>query len=69
MLSFLKEIFDDWITRAAGIVFILILALVAFNVFSQFPEQHPLIGVFLFGMVPVLFILGGIIFVLALLKS
>jgi hypothetical protein len=69
MLRFLKEVFDDWITRAAGIVFILIFALVMFNVFSAFPQQHPLIGVFLFGMVPALFILGGIIFVLAILKS
>ena len=64
-----KEIFDDWITRAAGIVFILILALVIFNVFSDFPQDHPLIGVFLFGMVPLLFIIGGIIFVLAILRS
>ena len=69
MLRLIKEIFDDWITRAAGIVFVLILALVIFDVFSKIPQQHPLLGVFLFGMVPVLFIAGGIIFVLAILKS
>jgi hypothetical protein len=69
MTKTIKEIFNDWITRAAGIVFLLILALVIFNLLSKFPETHPLIGVFLFGMVPVLFIAGGIIFVLAILKS
>ncbi len=69
MLTILKEVFDDWVTRAAGILFILILALVLFNVFSEIPQQHPLIGVFLFGMVPILFIIGGVIFVMAILKS
>ncbi len=64
----LRRIFDDWITRAAGIVFVLILALVVFNIFSNLPEQYPLFGVFNFSMVPILFIVGGIIFVLAILN-
>jgi hypothetical protein len=67
-MKFLRELFDDWLTRAAGINFVLIVALVVFNVFSDLPEKHPLFGVFNFSMVPVLFITGGIIFVLAILK-
>ena len=65
----LREIFDDGVTRAAGIVFLLIVAVVVFNLYSSLPERYPLFGVFSFLMVPVLFIAGGIIFVLAILRS
>jgi len=65
----LRDIFDDWLTRAAGIVFILTLALVIFNNISTLPDKYPLFGVFNFGMVPVLFIAGGVIFVLAIIRS
>ena len=68
-MRYLREVFDDGITRAAGIVFLLIVAVVAFNLYSDLPERYPLFGVFSFLMVPVLFIVGGIIFVLAILKS
>ena len=67
-MRFLGKIFDDWLTRGAGIVFILIMALVIFNLYSDIPEKYPLFGVFNFAMVPVLFIAGGAIFVLAILK-
>jgi hypothetical protein len=65
----LREVFDDGITRAAGAVFLLIIGVVVFNLYSKLPEQYPLFGVFCFLMVPILFIAGGIIFVLAILKS
>ena len=68
-MKYLREIFDDWLTRAAGLNFILIVALVTFNIFSDLPEKYPFFGVFNFSMVPILFITGGIIFVLAILKS
>ncbi len=64
-----REIFNDWLTRAAGINFILIMVVVLFNVFSDLPEVHPLFGVFVFSLVPILFISGGIIFILAILRS
>ncbi len=67
-MRYLREIFDDWLTRAAGIVFVLIVALVIFNIYSDLPEKYPLFGVFNFSMVPVLFIAGGVIFILAILK-
>jgi len=67
-LRYLREIFDDWLTRAAGIVFVLITALVIFNIYSDLPEKYPLFGVFNFSMVPMLFIAGGVIFILAILK-
>jgi len=68
-LRYLREIFDDWLTRAAGIVFVLIVALVIFNIYSDLPEKYPLFGVFNFSMVPILFIVGGVIFILAILRS
>ena len=69
LTSFISEVFDDWVTRSAGLVFILIMALVIFNMFSDLPEMYPFFGVFNFSMVPVLFIIGGIIFILAILRS
>ena len=69
MLKFFREVFDDGVTRAAGIVFLLIVAVVVFNVYSPLPERYPLFGAFSFLMVPVLFVVGGIIFVLAILRS
>ena len=68
-MKYLREIFDDWLTRAAGINFVLIVALVIFNMFSDLPEKYPLFGVFNFSMVPILFVAGGVIFVLAILRS
>ena len=68
-MRYLPEIFDDWLTRAAGIVFVLIVALVIFNIYSDLPERYPLFGVFNFSMVPILFIVGGVIFILAILRS
>ncbi len=68
-MRFIRDIFDDNLTRAAGIVFVLIFALVIFNIYSSLPMQFPLFGVFNFSMVPILFIAGGIIFVLAILRS
>ncbi len=68
-MKYLREIFDDWLTRAAGIVFVLIVALVIFNLVSDLPERYPLFGVFNFSMVPILFIVGGVIFILAILRS
>ena len=63
-----RIIFDDWLTRAAGVVCLLIVALVFFNMNSDIAEQYPLLGVFIFSMIPVLFIVGGMIFILAILK-
>ena len=68
-MRYLREIFDDWLTRAAGIILILIVGLVIFNTVSDLPEKYPLFGVFNFSMVPVLFIIGGVIFILAILKE
>jgi len=55
--------------RAALIVFVLIIASTIFNIYSHLPEQYPLFGVFNYALVPVLFIAGGVIFVLAILRN
>ncbi len=65
-MRYLREIFDDWLIRAAGIIFILIVGLVIFNTVSDLPEKYPLFGVFNYSLVPVLFIAGGIVFISAL---
>ncbi len=68
-MRYLREIFDDWLTRAAGIIFVLIVGLVIFNTVSELPEQYPLFGVFNFSLVPILFIAGGVVFVLAIVRE
>ncbi len=68
-MRYLREIFDDWLTRAAAVNFVLIVALVIFNIFSDLPEKYPLFGVFNYSLVPILFIAGGIVFVLTILRE
>jgi len=68
-LRYLREIFADWLTRAAGIIFILIVGLVIFNTVSDLPEKYPLFGVFNYSLVPILFIAGGVVFVLTILRE
>ena len=65
----LAEIFNDWVTRGAGIILLLIIAVVIFNIYSPLPERYPLFGVFTHSLVIILFIAGGIIFVRAIMKS
>ena len=68
ILRYITEVFDDWLIRTAGIVFVLIMTLVIFNMNSDLPEKYPLFGVINFGLVPVLFIAGGVVFVITILK-
>jgi len=67
-LKYLREIFSDWLTRAAGIMLLLILFLVIFSLNSDLPEANPLFGVFMYSLVPVLFIAGGVVFILAIIR-
>ena len=68
LLRILSDIFDEWLTRAAGIVCVLIVAIVIFNMRSELSETYPVLGALVYAMVPVLFIAGGVIFVMAILK-
>lgn len=67
-MKYLREIFDDWLTRAAGIMLLLILFLVIFSFNSDLPERYPLFGVFMYSLVPLFFIGGGVIFILAIIR-
>jgi len=64
----MRQVFNDWLTRAAGLVLVLAAATVLFNIYSGLPEEYPLVGVFAYSLVPILFAAGGIIFVLAILQ-
>jgi hypothetical protein len=68
IMKYFRGIFDDGLSRTAGIIFALVWAVVLFSQFSRLTEQHPLFGVFVFLLVPVLFILGGIVFVADILR-
>ena len=64
----MHEIFNDWPTRVAGVVFILLMGLTIFNILSGILEKNPLAGVLTYALVPLLFVLGGLAFILALLR-
>ncbi len=66
MLSRWRGIFNDKYTRAAGIVFVITVVTVMFNTFFHVETNHPLIGVFAFAMVPIMVVVGGIVFILAI---
>ena len=68
-MRILREIFDDWLIRASAIVFVLIVASTLFNIYSHLPEEYPFFGVINFSLVPILFMAGGIIFVLVILRN
>ena len=67
-LRLARDIFDDWLTRGAAIICVIIVAIVIFNMNSDIAEEFPLLGTLIFAMVPVSFIAGGMIFVVAILK-
>lgn len=64
----LKAIFSDRLMKAAGAIFLLIVIFDIFNFASPLPFTFPQLGVFTFLMVPILFILGGIVFIMAIIK-
>jgi len=68
-LRFFSDIFNDWITRAAGIILILLLINLAFNVFFvHFQQQYPFLQLISLVMVFVFIITGGILFFIAIVK-
>ncbi len=67
-MSRFKAIFNDRLMKAAGLIFFLIIIFVIFNFASNLPFTYPQLGVFTFLMVPILFILGGIVFIMAIIK-
>ncbi len=67
-MKYFKGTFNDRITKAAGIIFVLIWIVVLFGNYSSIPESHPLLGSMIFLLVPLLFIGGGITFIIAILK-
>ena len=66
MKKLLRDVFDDWLTRIAGVLLVLIIAVLAFNTFSNLTTRFPILGMISFTAEPVLFIVGGVIFVLAI---
>ena len=63
-----KAVFSDRLMKAAGVIFLLIIVFDIFNFASSLPFTYPQLGVFTFLMVPVLFVLGGIVFIMAIIK-
>lgn len=67
-MKYLRGIFNDVPSRLAGVIFLLVCLVVIYSNYSGFPEQHPMFGVFVFMLVPILFVAGGIVFVIAIMR-
>jgi hypothetical protein len=68
-MKLLRSIFDDKLTIAAGVILLVIIVLTIFNNYSGMPTRYPLFGVLDYSLVPILFILGGVIFLVAIYKN
>jgi hypothetical protein len=71
-LSGLKNLFhvlDDWRMKASAVLLLLMIIVFTFNLVTGIPLRKPLIGVFSYGMVPALFIVGAINFLFIIIKS
>ncbi len=65
----MRRFFEAKLIRAAAIILVLTIVVVIFNTFSHLPREYPLLGVFTFSLVPILFVAGAVVFVRAILKS
>lgn len=69
ILKIIKDIFSDRLTISAAVAFSVIVALVVFVSISMTPEHHPLFGSIIFLLIPIIFIIGALIFFYAILRS
>ncbi len=68
-LRFVSNVFDDWVTRAAGLVLVMLLGTLAFNIFFvHFQMQYPFLMLISLVMALVFVIAGGILFFIAIVK-
>jgi hypothetical protein len=65
----LRYLAKDKLVTIAAIILALIVAVVLFTTFSDLPVEHPLFGVFIYATIPVLFVSGAVVFIIAVLRS
>ena len=63
------EFFESKSIKAATLILELTIGVIIFNHFSSLPHHNPHLGLVTFSLVPVLFVVGAIVFVRAILKS
>jgi len=59
----------DGLTRAFGAIFVLIIVLVILNTFSDLRATNPQLGLFFFSLSLILFLAGGVVYILAILRE
>ncbi len=63
------RVLDDRLTAAQFILLVLLVVVFIFNTASNLFLTHPLAGIFTLSLVPILFVLGGINFILIIVRS
>ncbi len=64
----LKDILDDWFTKATVIILAGIVALVSISIFSTLPEQYPVFGFSIIFIVLGLAIAEGLFFFFLIIR-
>jgi len=68
-MRYLREVLADGLTRAFGTILVLIIVLVILNTFSNFHETNPQLGTFFLSLSLILFLAGGVVYALAVLRE
>lgn len=68
-MRYLREVLADGLTRAFGTIFVLIIVLVIINTFSNLRTTNPQLNTFFLSLSLILFLAGGVVYVLAVLKE
>jgi len=58
----------DLLVRAGLVILLLTAILVVFVLQSELPLEYPLFGIALYSLLPLLFVVGAIVFIITLLR-
>lgn len=65
----MRRLFRDRLLAVSVVILALIIAVVLFTTYSDLPMQHPLAGVIIYALIPVLFLSGAVVFVVEIFRS
>jgi len=68
-MRYLREVLADGLTRVFGTTFVLIIALVILNTFSNLQATNPQLSLFFFSLTLILFLAGGVVYILVILRE
>ncbi len=68
-MSYFGGLLDDRWVRVAAIAFVVMLVISLANLLLDIPDKLPLLGLLTLPLVPILFVVEAVIFIVAILRS